>query len=396
MPTLQLSKTLDDVRSMVFGHVEDVQEEYAAKGWLPCHLNLNKGVVRGLLEIYCWGLYQLYQLLAAVFVQAAPLSATDENWMEWHAEQVEAPRKQATKAKGMVLFTRASSSGNLPIPAGRIVRTEPDGTGTVYRYVTTEDAVIADGSNETSVTVVAEDYGAAANASAGQITEMVTPVSGVDAVTNPADWLISEGADIETLNQLRKRYILRWQGNNGMTKYAYQSWALSVTGVVAVKVLDQHPRGQGTVDVIVKGAAGIPTDALLEDVRRAVATGAQPDEMQAGPPVNDDYQVRGPQNIPLAITGTLILMPGTHAVTAQVEAEQRIRALFTDPATVSGITPLQIGEDVPLDRLTAAVMAVPGVKKVDWAAPVGDVAVTEDALATLESLTLTASEANEE
>ena len=396
MPTPQLSKTLDDVRSMVFGHVEDVQEEYAAKGWLPRRLNLNKGVVRGLLEIFCWGLYQLYQLLAAVFEQAAPKTATDEAWMEWHAEQVEAPRKLATKARGMVRFARAATSGNVPIPAGKIVRTETDGAGQVYRYVTTQDAVIQNGMNEVAVEVEAEEYGAAANASAGQITEMVTAISGVDAVANSADWLTSEGADIEPLDKLRERYILRWMGNNGMTKYAYASWALSVTGTVAVKVLDQHPRGQGTVDVIVKGAAGIPTDALLEDVRQAVATGAKPEDVQAGPPVNDDWQARGPQAVPLAISGALTLSPGTHAESAKAEAVQRLRALFTDPTTVKGITPLQIGEDVTLDRLTATVMAVAGVKKVGWTSPDGDVAVAADALATLESLTLTAAEASEE
>jgi len=396
MSTPQLSKTLDDVRTMVFGHVEDVLEEYAAKGWLPARLNLNKGVVRGLLEIFCWGLYQLYQLLASVFEQAAPKTTTDEEWMEWHAEQVEAPRKQATKALGVVRFARVSTSGNVPIPKGKIVRTQTDGAGNVYRYVTTEDAVIQNGMNEVAVPVEAEEYGVASNASAGQITEMVTTISGVDAVTNSADWLTSEGSDIETLEKLQERYVLRWLGNNGMTKYAYASWALSVTGTVAVKVLDQHPRGEGTVDVIVKGAAGIPTDSLLEAVRQAVAGGAQPDDVQAGPPVNDDWEARGPQAVPLAIAGTLILTPGTHADTAIADASQRIRALFTDPTSVSGIDPLQIGEDVTLDRLTAAVMGVTGVKKVEWTSPSADTVVAQDALATLGSLTLTATEASEE
>ncbi|AMK10843.1 putative phage protein gp47/JayE [Pseudodesulfovibrio indicus] len=396
MPTPQLSKTLDEVRSMVFGHVEDVQEEYAAKGWLPRRLNLNKGVVRGLLEIFCWGLYQLYQLLAAVFVQAAPTEATDEAWMEWHAEQVEAPRKQATKAVGIVRFARTATSGNTPIPAGRIVRTLPDGSGNVYRFVTTAGAVIADGTNEVAVPVVAEEYGAASNVSAGQITELVTTVPGVDIVGNSADWLTSEGADLETLEKLRERYILRWLGNNGMTKYAYASWALSVAGVVAVKVLDQHPRGQGTVDAIVKGSAGIPTDTLLGLVRAAVATGAKPEEVQAGPPINDDWEVRGPQPLSLAIAGELEIKPGYHVDTVVALAEQRVRAIFTDPATVAGVIPLQIGEDVPLDRLTGVVMAVEGVKRVNWTSPVADQVVADDGLAVLESLAFTTVEAGEE
>jgi phage-related baseplate assembly protein len=99
--------------------------------------------------------------------------------------------------------------------------------------------------------------------------------------------------------------------------------------------------------------------------------------------------------VALAITGTLILLPGTHAASARAEAEERIRALFTDPSTVPSISPLQIGEDVPRDRLTAAVMAVRGIKRVEWIGPASDVAVPEDGLATLESLTLETSEAEE-
>jgi uncharacterized phage protein gp47/JayE len=395
MPTPQLSKTLDEIRSMVFGHVEDVQEEYAAKGWLPARLNLNKGVVRGLLELYCWGLYQLYQLLAAVFQQAAPATATDEQWMEWHAEQVEAPRKQATKAEGRVRFARGADSGNLPIKAGRILKTLPDGNGEVQRFVTTADAVIPNGKNEVAVPVQSESYGAAANVTPGQITELVTPVPGVDAVGNDANWLTSEASDLEPLEKLRERYFLRWLGNNGMTKYAYQSWALAVTGCVAVKVLDQHPRGQGTVDVIVKGAAGLPTETLLDAVRASVASAASADGVESGPPVNDDWQVRGPQAVEVIISGGLILKPGAHAATALAEAEQRLRAMFTDPSTVPGVVPLQIGEDLPLDRLTAVVMAASGVKRVDWIGPAQDVAVPEHGLAVLAGLDLTATEADE-
>jgi len=395
MPTPPLSKTLDEIRGMVFGHVEDVQEEYAAKGWLPARLNLNKGVVRGLLEIYCWGLYQLYQLLAAVFQQAAPATATDEQWMEWHAEQVEAPRKQATKAEGRVRFARVADSGNLPIKAGRILKTLPDGNGEVQRFVTTADAVIPNGKNEVTVPVQSESYGAVANVTPGQITELVTPVPGVDAVGNDANWLTSEAADLEPLEKLRERYFLRWQGRSGMTKHAYLAWALAVPGCVAATVLDQHPRGQGTVDVIVKGAAGLPTETLLDAVRASVASAASADGVESGPPVNDDWQVRGPQAVEVIISGELILKPGAHAATALAEAEQRLRAMFTDPSTVPGVAPLQIGEDLPLDRLTAVAMVASGVKRVDWTGPAQDVAVPEHGLAVLAGLDLTASEADE-
>jgi uncharacterized phage protein gp47/JayE len=379
--TIPISKTLDQVRSELFGRIEEVQDEYQAKGWLPNRLNLNKGVVRGLLEVYAWGLWQLYRLLMATLPEAFPETATAD-WLDLHADQIVVPRREATKALGLVAFRRSEASaatgGNVRIPAGRIVRTRPDGKGVVYRYVTSADAVLPAGAVQVLVPVEAEEYGREANATAGQICELVTTVPGVESVTNAADWLISEGADTETDASLQKRYVLKWQANQGLTKYGYESWALEVTGVIAAAILDQHPRGQGTVDVVVKGSAGMPTTALLDKVRARVAEDA---------PQNDDWLVKAPTAVPVTIEATLEIVSGTEALTL-AEAESRIRALFEDPSDVVGINPLQIGEDLPRDRLVAALMAVAGVKRVVWTSPTADVAVSGDGLAVLESLNI--------
>ena len=111
------------------------------------------------------------------------------------------------------MFSRpegADTDRNIPIPAGTIVRTLPDGKGEVYRYVTTADAVLPAGSDTVTVPAQSETYGAAANAGTGQICEIVTPVDGVGGVTNKADWLTLEGADAENDVSLRKRYRLAW------------------------------------------------------------------------------------------------------------------------------------------------------------------------------------------
>lgn len=376
--TPRLSKTLDECRQMLFARIEEVQDEYQAKGWLPLRLNLNKGVVRGLIEIFAWGLYQLYQFLAAILVEGIPKQASGD-WLDLHADQVEQPRKQATKATGRLVFIRHEARGNTLIPMGRVVSTMPDGTGASYRYVSVADAVIVDGQKEITVPVVAEEYGAVANLTAGQALELITPVTGISAVEVRSDWLDTEGADIEPDRMVQARYPLAWQGNNGSSYHVYKRAALGVTGVVACIVLDNHPRGQGTVDAIIKGAAGIPTTDLLDKVRAAI---------DAEVFVNDDLLVKAPQAIAAAIAGTLFLLPGTVVETALAEAEKRIRALFTDPTTVSGISPLQIGEDLALDRLTAAVMAVSGVKRVEWTSPAADVVVPDDGLAILQSLAL--------
>nr|WP_297047344.1 baseplate J/gp47 family protein [uncultured Desulfovibrio sp.] len=384
----RLSKTIDDVRASIFAHVEEVQDIFAAKGWLPGRLNLNRGVVRGLLELYCWGYWQIYALLQRLMRQAVPATASGD-WLDTHAASVNLSRRPATKAKGNVRFLRAPSSslaGNVAIPARRIVRTLPDGIGQVYRYSTVADAVLPAEAAYVDVPVEAEDYGAAANASTGQICELVTPVEGISGISNEADWLTSEGADEETDAQLQERYALAWAANNGCTKHAYKSWALSVPGVTSVSILDQHPRGQGTVDVVVRGADVLPTEALLEKVRAAIAPNV---------PINDDWLVKGPEPVPCAIAGEIEYTSGDPAAIV-AQAEARIRALFAETSPLSDVAALQIGQDLTLDLLTHTVLAVPGVKRVVWTSPAQAViSVPADGVARLESLSLTTRMAEE-
>jgi uncharacterized phage protein gp47/JayE len=384
--SIPVSKTLDQVRAELYARLSETHTAYAAAGWLPRALNLNKGVLRGLIELWAWGLYALYQFLFAILKQGFPESATGA-WLDLHSAQVGVARRSTTKASGTVIFSRSGTSGNVPIPAGRIVRTLPDGAGTVYRYVTDADAVLPAGQTSVAVPVTAEEYGAASNVVVGSITELSTVVQGIESVTNTSDWLTSEGADAETDAPLRERYFLRWMEANGCTKYAYRSWALRVPGVIAVAILDQHPRGQGTVDVVVKGAAGLPTQALLDAVAAEIAPEA---------PINDDWLVKAPVPVSVAVVAHLELVPDTgDAAAVTAAAEARLRALFTDPTAVEHVSPLQIGEDLPLTRLTGTVMYVSGIKSVVWTSPPGDIVVPGDGLAVLASLALTSSYAGE-
>lgn len=379
--SIPVEKTLKEIRSDLFDKISSVQQE----GWLPEFLNLNRGPIRGLIELWAWGLFQLYQFLALILGQAFPLTATGD-WLDLHCKQVDVIRKVATKTRGTVYFTRSGMSGNVPIPAGRIVKTKPDGQGDVYRFVTLEDVVLQDGETEVSAPVEAEEYGQGANVATGQICEISTTIPGVDAVENRTGWLTSEGADKEDDDDLRERYVLAWMEANGCTKYAYESWALAVTGVVAVKISDQHPRGQGTVDAILKGSAGIPTQELIDAVDEAI---------EERRPINDDVLVKGPTAVDVTIDAELELTHGT-AADILAEAENRLSALFLDPSPVPDISPLQIGQDVTMDLLVSVIMAIDGVKKINWTSPVADTQVDDDELAVLASITLTSVWASEE
>uniref|UniRef100_C6E6P5 Baseplate J family protein n=1 Tax=Geobacter sp. (strain M21) TaxID=443144 RepID=C6E6P5_GEOSM len=376
-----VSKSLDTIRQEMFDRIAAVQDEYSAKGWLPIRLNLNKGIVRGMIELWCWGLWQLYQFLALVLKQAFPDTATGV-WLDLHCKQVGVARREATKAVGVVYFTRAGMVGNVPIPAGRVVRTKPDGNGLIYRYVTTAAAVLLNGATEVAVAVEAEEYGAAANATVGQISEIVTVIPGVDAVENRADWITREGSDQEKDESLRERYQLAWKVLNGCTKYAYEAWAKEVVGVVAVKIRDQHPRGEGTVDVVIVGSAGAPTPALLASVDANINGTGNDDEKN---PINDDVLVAGADLVATSLVAQLELSYGDPAALL-LEAENRVRALYSTVASVAGVVPFGIGGDVTRDRLVWAMM-LPGVKRVNMV--FADVAVPEYGLATLTDLTLT-------
>jgi uncharacterized phage protein gp47/JayE len=382
----RISRTIDDIRAEIYAHIEDVQDEYVANGWLPARLNLNKGVVRGIIEIYAWGLWQVYNLLEKVIRQAFPLYATGE-WLDLHCAQIDANRKNATKTQGMVTFLRKEegAAGNIKILAGRIVRTKPDGLGNVYRYVSLADEVLPVNAASIAVLCEAEEYGTLPNAGPGQISELVTPVTGIAAVANAADWLTREGANEETDAECQRRYALSWEALGGVVSAKYKVVALGVAGVADVAVMDQHPRGEGTVDVIVKGTAGLPTPKLLEDVSAA---------LEREIVINHDVLVKCPVLVPVAVAFDLEILTGDPAATV-LAAENHVRAAFSgsNPA----IPGLMVGQDVVRDRLAVGIITLSGVKRIVWSGDLanGDITVPPDGLAVLESITITQSWAAE-
>ncbi len=238
---IPVDKSLDDIRTEYLAKVEELQ----AEGTLPEELNLNRGMFRSFVELFSDGHSRMYEYLAALLVQAFGDTATGDWLRTLHAPSVGITPIGKTKAKGNVTFSRTETSGNVNIPVGRIVRTRPDGNGLVYRFVTTGAAVLADGSGAVTVPVEAEEYGSASNVATGMICEFSTNIPGIDAVTNASGWLTDEGVDDESDASLQARYRLAFSSVNGATKYAYESWARSVAGVAEVRILDQHPRGQG-------------------------------------------------------------------------------------------------------------------------------------------------------
>ncbi len=379
---LNLTKTIDEIRSEVFEHIEDVQDELAAAGYLPTRLNLNRGIVRGLLEIYSWTSWQLYEFLAFVQKQATVQTATGE-WLDRWAADVDISRKAASRAEGLVTFTRDPDfSGNITIPAGKTVRTATDAYGKQYRYTVTTETVLESGNNTVQVPVISEEYGAKTNATSGAICEIVTPINNIVSVTNSADWLTKEAVDEESDEALRTRYKLAWQARSGVVAAAYKAAAMSVPGVVDVAILDNHPRGQGTIDIIVQGSSGTATESLLNAVEAAIA-----DEIV----INDDVEVAAVTPVTVNISLEIEYLTGS-STEISAKAEAAIRSCFYSSGSGTGFG---IGEDVIRDRISAKIINITGVKRIIWSAPSGDVTISASSIASLGSLTITMTQVSE-
>ena len=226
-----------------------------------------------------------------------------------------------------------------------------------------------EGQSRIEVKVESEEYGQKNNVTAGQITQIITTIPGVNEVTNYETWLEQEGTDQETDEELQARYFLRWRENNGSTKYAYESWAMGVAGINSVKVLDQHPRGQGTVDVVVRGTAGIPTQSLLFAVSEV---------MEKNRPVNDDVKVISPAAVDVEIDAQLEIVEGSPEDIMRI-AQNNIRAFFEA---------IRIGQDITHDKLVKVMMSE-NLKKINFVKPETDMAIGRDGLAVLKSIRLT-------
>lgn len=87
MPTKlpKLSKSLAEIRADLYRRMNEVQDEFIAQGYLPRRLNLNKGVARGLIELFAFGLWQLYQVLEKTMQEAVPKNSASQ-WLDVHCD----------------------------------------------------------------------------------------------------------------------------------------------------------------------------------------------------------------------------------------------------------------------------------------------------------------------
>lgn len=191
-------------------------------------------------------------------------------WLEIKAADFSKSLKQATKTQGYITITRNEYSGAMTITKGHMFKTAPDSNGDALTYYVMENTIIKAGEQSGRVLVEAEKAGADYNVSENRITVSMIYLEGVSNVTNAQDWIYSEGADEETETSLQNRTLASWSELATNTTSAKLKAAVEkIPGVMCAYIDDQHPRGQGTVDIIVVGTAGAASAELVKKAQAA-------------------------------------------------------------------------------------------------------------------------------
>ena len=334
--------------------------------------NLNpSAAIRGLLEVIAKVIADLYGLVKTVMQQSFVQTATG-SWLDLRVREMGLVRRAAVKTKVNLTFrSNTPVAQNITIPVGTICKSQKDASGNDYRFITIAEAVLEEGQTSVQVIAEAELPGKAWNVGQDTITRMVTRVTGIHAVRNGAGFLIREGSDPESDEQLRERAISKWETLGlGGTREAYRNWATSVPGVVAASVLDDFPFGPGTVGVVILGENGVPSAELKGEVHQYI---------KARKPLTADVRILAPEIRSIDLDLELIRYANADQATVETGVREAIDSY-------SGR--LQLGEGLIIARLINEIMDVPGIYNLKVKSPGQDVNVSVDQFLLFDQITI--------
>ena len=170
---------------------------------------------------------ELYSLCCAneyVLKQAFPQTAAGK-YLDRHAALRDIHRKSASKATGKLVFgiSKASDTETV-IPLGTICAAENQ---PYIQFVTIEKGIISAGQTEAIVKAEALAVGDRYNCSPGEISQMVNPPTGVEAVTNFSYFL--GGSDEESDEMLRSRILDAFKLSDGISREYLESMVIENT-----------------------------------------------------------------------------------------------------------------------------------------------------------------------
>ena len=246
--------------------LEDLKEETIAglkdAGFVITNFH-SGGIFHTLLMIALRIQIELLELARTILNQSF-VSHASGTWLDLKMADYSKLRKKAQKTRGCVTVSRTGTDTEaVKIAKGHIFKTIKDINGEELRFFVLEDAVLQKGAQSVDVLVEAETEGSRYNVPEAQITRTLTYLGEVE-ITNGEDWITLEGSDVEDDESARTRTLRSWSELALVPlRDTYINVCEAISGVLYVTVNDQHPRGQGTVDVIVTSEAGAASEDLL-------------------------------------------------------------------------------------------------------------------------------------
>jgi uncharacterized phage protein gp47/JayE len=182
--------------------------------------------------------------------------------------------KPASRAEGVIRFTKENAGADVTVQAGTRIQTERI-NGVIYELLTVADFTIPAGEASALIPVRASDVGAAWNLAPGYYRILPVAVTGITQAESEEDWLTVPGADEESDDELRER--CRNQFNlvgNYHTDAVYRSMIAGVVGLSIDRIFFLHdaPRGPGTANAYLLLDSGVLSDPFITAVNDYINT----------------------------------------------------------------------------------------------------------------------------
>ena len=287
---------------------ESLTQEMAES--LSTGLQTNEGsYTRDLLAAVGLALFGAYKTLNKML----PISFVDETsgqYLEARCWEYGITRKPGTPASVLLQFT--GKNGTI-IPVGTTVSTQGGVLFSVEKPKRIDDDVI-------EVLAVSQELGSECNVLANTLTTLVTPVSGVQQVTNPQ--AAEGGADEETDESLFSR-LDQYRKNRATSGNVadYLAWAMQTPGVGAAKVLPIWD-GPGTVKVLLVGDDRKPVDAAI--VQSCL------EQIEAVRPIGAQVTVASAEAFPVDVAASVKLADGAILETVKTAFFEKLEEYFEE------------------------------------------------------------------
>lgn len=356
------------------GTMTQLQNDLSADGFAITNFTKG-GIFFTLLMVLIQAKIDLVRLLRLV-LQNGYVSHAAGDWLELKAADYGKRRKQPTKARGYITFKRTTAGSIVRIYAGDVFKTPVDALGAELRFVAVAESIMPESALTYRLLVEAEAAGSVYNVPPGQITKSLTHIEGIDTIINETGWLTQEGSDLESIESLRNRTLNTWAELSVIPiADKYKNVCEAVPGVLYVRVDAQHPRGQGTVDIIVTGTAGEATPALLAAVHA------------------EAIKIAGPCDNILVLSSDTVMQDiavDVHipaASTVPDSLDEQITSILTDLLQLS--TSRQLNVLYQSDIIFAIRSAISVINNVKVTIPTQDVTLDNNQVIVLGSVTVT-------